>query len=145
MVMAIGFIISLIVLLIIFVLYIRFRYREISTHISAMGTTRLLSPGANFFGLRSAGMSQIRGNGILALFFDHIYFEMLLPKKELIIPLSSILDIDVKTSFLGKTRFRKLLVITYKDKNGDEDQAAWLISNLNEWLELLTPGHSKIW
>jgi len=46
--------------------------------------TRILSsPMANLFGIKSGGMKQVRGNGVLLLTFHEIFFRMLLPKKEL--------------------------------------------------------------
>jgi hypothetical protein len=95
----------------------------------------LTAPMANFFGLRSAGMKQVRGNGILLLTADRLYFRMLLPRRELTIPLGSVTSAGTVGSFLGRTRGRDLLEVIFTDSGGSEDSAAWLVGDLQEWVQ----------
>ncbi|HDH51749.1 MAG TPA: hypothetical protein ENH04_10130, partial [Nitrospirae bacterium] len=53
-----------------------------------------VSAEANFFGQESRGMKQIRGNGILILTDEELYFQMLFPKKELTILVNSIIGVE---------------------------------------------------
>jgi len=97
----------------------------------------LISPMANLFGIGSAGMKQVRGNGILLLTASQIYFRMLIPKKEILIPVRSIISIETPKSFLGKTKGMKLLKIDYRNDTGGTGSAAWMVDNLDKWVEIL--------
>jgi len=97
----------------------------------------LTSPMANLFGIKSRGMKQIRGNGILLLTSSQLYFRMLLPKKELLVPLGSITSVETPKSFLGKTKGMKLLKIDFRNDAGGTDSAAWLVRDLEKWVETI--------
>ncbi|RLB47439.1 MAG: hypothetical protein DRJ42_25390 [Deltaproteobacteria bacterium] len=92
-----------------------------------------MTTGADFFGQESLGLSQTRGRGILLLTSDELFFELLAPKKELVIPVSSIASIDTPKSFLKKSKFVPLLKVTFTNAAGDEDSAAWLVKDLESW------------
>ncbi|MCK4806255.1 MAG: hypothetical protein KAT09_01340 [Candidatus Aegiribacteria sp.] len=95
----------------------------------------LTSPMANIFGVKSRGMKQIRGNGILLVTSSQLYFRMLLPKRELLVPLSSITSVETPKSFLGKTKGMKLLKIDFRNDVGGTDSAAWIVPDLGKWVE----------
>lgn len=97
----------------------------------------LTSPMANLFGLKSSGMKQLRGNGILLLTSSQLYFRMLLPKKEILVPLRSIISVETPRSFLGKTKGKKLLKIDFRSDVGGTDSVAWLVDNLEKWVEAI--------
>jgi len=100
--------------------------------------TRILTcPMANLFGVKSSGMKQIRGNGILLLTASEIYFRMLLPAREFRVPLGSIKSVETPVSFLGKTKGIKLLKIDFINDTGEADSAAWLVSDLEKWVETI--------
>ena len=92
---------------------------------------------ANFFGQESKGVAQMRGNGVLLLTKEEIFFEMLVPKKELHIPISNISDIETPKSFLGKSKFMPLLKVKFKNDQGESDAAAWLVRDLAGWKEAI--------
>jgi len=96
-----------------------------------------IASNANFFGQQSMGYSQIRGNGVLLLTADELYFEMLIPKRSFSIRISSILSIETPRSFLGKSKGRKLLKVVFKDENQKEDSMAWMVVDLAGWQEKL--------
>ena len=97
----------------------------------------LTSPMANLFGVQSGGMKQIRGNGILLLTASQIYFRMLLPRRELLVPLRSVTSVETPKSFLGKTKGRKLLKVDFRNDTGGTDSAAWLVQDLEKWVETI--------
>ena len=102
------------------------------------GKDIILSLGnANFFGQQSRKKTQVRGNGLLLLTAEELFFEMWYPKKQLQIPVSSILKIEIAKSFLHKTAFRKLLKVVYSNQEGEEDAAAWWVTPLDKWIEEL--------
>ena len=92
---------------------------------------------ANFFGQQSHKSLQMRGNGVLILTQEELYFEMWHPKKVLQIPISAILKIEITKSFLHKSVFRKLLKVVFQNENGEEDAAAWWVTSLDKWIEEL--------
>lgn len=92
---------------------------------------------ANFFGQQSLKSFQIRGNGVLVLTKKELYFEIWHPKKILQIPITAIIKIEITKSFLHKSVFRKLLKVVFQNQNGEEDAAAWWVSSLNDWVEMI--------
>jgi hypothetical protein len=88
---------------------------------------------ALFFGRESRGKGQVRGNGVLVLTPELLYFEMWAPKRRFAIPLESISAVSAPKSHLGKSRFRPLLKVEYKNPQGQADSCAWLIKNLETW------------
>ena len=92
---------------------------------------------ANFFGQQSRKSTQVRGNGVLILTAEELYFEMWRPKKILQIPISSVLKIEITKSFLHKSVFRKLLKVVFTNQEGEEDAAAWWVTSLEKWIEEL--------
>jgi len=92
---------------------------------------------ANFFGQQSRKSTQVRGNGVLILTAEDLYFEMWRPIKILQIPISSILKIEITKSFLHKSVFRKLLKVVFTNQKGEEDAAAWWVTSLDKWIKEL--------
>jgi len=97
----------------------------------------LSSDNSNFFGQQSRKSTQVRGNGVLILTAEDLYFEMWRPKKILQIPISSILKIEITKSFLHKSVFRKLLKVVFTNQEGEKDAAAWWVTSLDKWIEEL--------
>lgn len=91
---------------------------------------KLIVPGANFYGQESKGVMQMRGNGTLVLTDNELYFEGWLPRREFRIPVSAIQSIETPNSYLGKTNFRPLLKVAFKDDAGGIDSMAWLVSDV---------------
>ena len=92
---------------------------------------------ANFFGQESKGSKQIRGNGVLLLTEEELFFEMWTPRKTLRIPLLSIKKIETPKSFLHKSRFKPLLKVSYLNEMGEIDAAAWLVVDLERITKIL--------
>jgi len=90
------------------------------------------------FGLKSLGMKQIRGNGLLVLTDKRVYFKRYYPEKELDILLESIQKIDTVQNFLGKTRFAPLLKIVF-----NEEETSFQVKNISEWMEKCQWGIHK--
>ena len=89
---------------------------------------------SNFYGITSKKFKQIRGNGVLILTKDKIFFGMFIPKIEIKIPLKSIIEVKTPKWFLGKTRFRLTLVIVFINEEGKTDSAGWEVRNLDRWV-----------
>ncbi len=81
---------------------------------------------ANYYGIKSKGVGQARGNGIFVLTKTEIYFTRFFSKVDISIPLSSIRGIREGKSFLGKSRFVSLLILEY----GEGEEIAWAVTDL---------------
>jgi hypothetical protein len=94
----------------------------------------LVSKGANFFGVESKSYKQIRGNGVLILTRDQLFFQLWLPKRIIKIPLDMISSVGKTTHHLRKTKFVDLLKVEFNNKEGEADSVAWWLRNLDEWI-----------
>ena len=95
---------------------------------------------ANFFGLESKGVKQIRGNGFLVLTENKLYFEMWVKPRTIIeIPIKSIKKIETVKSHLYKSRFNPLLKVIFTNDIGEIDSVAWMVgkNRLEEWRDAL--------
>ena len=91
---------------------------------------------AHFYGLESLGHFQIRGNGVLVLTSEQLYFLSALPRRELIIPIESITAIKNPRSHLGKSNVVKLLRVEFTAKSGGKDAVAWMVGrDVEAWTE----------
>ncbi len=102
------------------------------------GKIILKSNFANFFGQESKGRGQIRGNGLLILTEDELFFAMYLPKREFHIPIRSISNIETTNKHLGKTKLRALLKVNFSNEIGNADSCAWLVGDLDKWIQVLS-------
>ena len=98
---------------------------------------------ANFFGFKSNGFKQIKGNGILVLTEKEIVFERWLPEKRFTISVESIENVEETNSFLGKTKGDSLLKIDFLDEKGNLDSCAWQVNDLEQWETDLTLVKNK--
>jgi hypothetical protein len=91
---------------------------------------KLIVPGANFYGQESFGVTQLRGNGILVLTDTELYFKKWLQGREYHIPYAAIQAVETPTSFLGKTNFRPLVKVVFRNDSGQIDSMAWLVRDV---------------
>lgn len=87
---------------------------------------------ANYFGLKSLGSRQIRGNGAIVLTRNTLFAIRAKPFQELIIPIENINEISLPTSFNGKSVFKKLLCIHYQT-DSQEEAIAWAVADPEKW------------
>lgn len=71
----------------------------------------------------------------IAMYF--VAGSLLLPGRELLVPLRSITSVETPKSFLGKTKGRKLLKVDFRNDVGGTDSAAWLVPDLEKWVEAI--------
>ena len=91
----------------------------------------------NYFGQETKGLSQVRGNGCLILTDTELFFEMWWPKRMLKIPLHLISGVENPPPkwHLKKTKSRPLLKIHFTNEQGNEDSAAWIVPELEDWIQ----------
>ena len=93
-------------------------------------------PWVNFVGLKSRGVAQIRGNGILALTRYTLWFLMAVPRKEIRINLNEITGVSLTRSHCGKARLARMLKVEIRTLKGT-DAGAWLVKQPEQWVELI--------
>lgn len=94
--------------------------------------------GANSLGIESAGKTQVRGNGNLALTADELIFAQWVPNRVTRIPRTSILEVRTAKSHLGKWVGRTLLKVAWTNERGEPDSIALVVRDLDGWLAALT-------
>jgi hypothetical protein len=88
---------------------------------------------ANCFGLDSKGVTQIRGNGCLAVTKDELLFVMWIPRREIRIPRAWITSVETTKWHLGKTMGKPLLLVRFTDDQARADSVAWYVKDLPAW------------
>lgn len=102
------------------------------------GLALLREEDANSFGVESAGVWQVRGNGNLALTEHELLFAQWIPNRLLRIQRDSIVEVTMARSHLGKTARRDLLKVTWTNDLGAQDSIALWVPDLDGWLEALS-------
>lgn len=97
---------------------------------------------ANFYGVLSKGMTQIRGNGSLVLLPDKLFFLQAVPRREVNIPLEKISELSTPSKFLGKLSLRPLLRVDFTTESGP-DAAAFLVSGPTDWIAAIKTAQNK--
>ncbi len=88
---------------------------------------------ANFLGLESRGSLQMRGNGVLVLTQDELWFSRFVKREDISIPTNTIQAVRLVDSHLGKRILgRKLIYVQFESSDG-LDGVAWLVDDPNRW------------
>ena len=100
-------------------------------------TIRYIENGPNFFGQRSKGFRQIRGNGVLALTDQAVHFLMWLPRRKVVIRRDAVTQVEEARTFFYKTNLVPLLKLSFINEKGEEDACAWHVRDLQHWIREL--------
>ncbi len=98
----------------------------------------LIDEVANCFGVESRGMTQIRGNGCLVATDGELCFVMWAPRREMTISRPDIVAVETPRSHLGKSKGIPLLKVVHQ-QGAARDSVAWVVRDLDAWVEVLTP------
>ena len=85
------------------------------------------------FGVRSKGVGQLRGMGVLALFDDELVFVQAIASNHVRAKRSDIVGVTTPRSFLGKSQGAPLLAIEWRTADGS-DQVALRVPDLDAWV-----------
>jgi hypothetical protein len=96
-----------------------------------------IEAGALFFGQKSRGATQMRGNGTLILTKTELVFKQWVADREFRIPYRSIESIDNPRWFLGKSQGVRLVEVRFMDDAGAEDSMAWRVRDLDVTMRAL--------
>jgi hypothetical protein len=89
---------------------------------------------ALYIAQESDGYSHFRGTGYLVLTEDELYFERLLSKKIIKIPISSIIKVE-KTKRLGGQNPGIMLKVVFQSLDGKKDAIGWKVKKLEQWIK----------
>ena len=132
-----GTLIPLIIILGVVIWWLRRKKVAITRQWEGEGIVFLRGPeGANFSGLESQGMGQIRGNGFIALTGEDLRVTRAVPAAEWRILHRQIKQATLEPSFLGKRRGRPVLVITY-EADGQPDRLGVYVRDGQAWAEAI--------
>jgi hypothetical protein len=98
---------------------------------------------ANYFGRKSKGTMQIRGNGALVLTNAQLWFLKAVPRTEIDIPLNQIIRVSTTQSHLGKTIFRPLLFVEFETADGP-DSIAWALRKPDAWVRAIEAARTNV-
>lgn len=135
--------ITILVVLVISLLIIQKRVKavgakDIESYFPDPSTIWRTEPSANFFGLKSRGAFQIRGNGVLVLTAEELWFSRFALQLVISIPLKQIQDVCLVKSHLGKRVFgSQLLYVEFQTSEG-VDAVAWFVAQPQEWQSAIT-------
>ncbi len=139
----IGFILAVSMVLLVIILglviwWLRRKKGAITRQWEREGILFLRGPaGANFSGLESKGMGQIRGNGFMALTNEDLRVTRAVPAAEWRIPHQYIKQVSLEPSFLGKQRGTPVLVVTF-EADGQIDRLGVYVRDGAGWVEAIT-------
>ena len=98
---------------------------------------------ANSFGVQSLGKWQVRGNGALLLLQNMLFFRMIVPHREVTIPLQAIQNVSLCNGFMGKATSRPLLRVDFSTPAGP-DAAAFSIHEPELWLQAINNARQSV-
>lgn len=99
-------------------------------------TILLIHDQVNFMGQSKRGIMQLRGNGFLVLTSKRLAFQMITPKKNIIIETCLISSVEIVETYLGKFIGQYLLKINYYDQE-ELMSMAFSLSRIEEWMDTL--------
>ena len=88
---------------------------------------------ANFFGLESRGSWQIRGNGVLVLTPNELWFSRFIKRDDITIPINTIQEVRLVDSHLGKRILGRKLIYVQFETSAGKDSIAWLVADPERW------------
>ncbi len=117
--------------------WLRREKRAITRRWEQEGLVFLRGPvGVNFSGLESKGSGQIRGNGFMALTGQDLRVVRAVPPAEWGIAHNQIKQVVLESSFLGKRRGMKVLVITF-EQAGQLDRLGLYVGDNTAWVKAI--------
>jgi len=93
--------------------------------------------GANLFGIDTLNSLQLRGNGLLIITEDSLFFRLFFPKKEIKIEMKRVFNIEFIKSFKGKSILRLLTKIDYNNNEGSIDSIVLYIKEKKKLKETI--------
>ena len=141
MIVVFGAVISVGVLFLVIVGFLRGMRRnkadDVTEKLSPEGILSF-SPKENFFGQKSKGPGQTRGNGVWTLTQKRLYFELYASDHVIDIPFESVTGTRKEKNFLGRSAPRDwLLVLEFTNDSGLPDECAWAFSDLENQRKLI--------
>lgn len=135
--------------LVLLLLAVGFVMGRVDRRLKGMVAARFARPdmiqasGANLFGQRSRTAGGIKGTGALVLSRDRLWYGLVVPKREIEIPITSIRSVTTPKSFMDRTIFRELLCVRFSGPDG-EDEIAWAVQAPEKWRQAIETVRASI-
>ena len=98
---------------------------------------KLVDEKADCLGIESGGSAQVRGNCCLLLGAEELVWVMWKPQSTHRIARGKFRSVEVVRSHLGKSRGFKLVKLVFENDEGASDSVAWLVQDLEGWVDQL--------
>lgn len=93
--------------------------------------------GVNYFGRESEPGRPLRSSGVLVLLKNGLYYRARWRKRELFILGSTITYIGVSDVFKKKSLYQHAVLISFLNKEGKDDKAAFRIPYPSQWINAI--------
>lgn len=114
-------------------LYIRRMRSKISEKFRKIHGRPVCSDIVNYYGQQSRKGFEWRGMSLLWLTPSEIILYRFIPRKKLVIPVASVIDVHSSRHFTGKPSLKPLLNIQYARDDGHHDVIACAVSDYDKW------------
>ena len=124
----------LLIAMVAFMVFLRFREARRIVRKFPRERIVLTSFSATFYGLESEPGGPARSVGALVLLKDGLYFRARVTHRELTIPGSAIMNLDVTNTHRGRTMRLYVLAIRFRNPEGKGDTAAFRLLRPARWI-----------
>ncbi|MBK8034091.1 MAG: hypothetical protein IPK17_32235 [Chloroflexi bacterium] len=80
---------------------------------------------ANFAGLTADPSVRLRGNGILVITRDELYFKQWVTNREFRVPIRGIQSVELVSNFMGRWSFTPILKVNFTGAEGEAAAIGW--------------------
>lgn len=80
---------------------------------------------ANFAGLTADPSVRLRGNGILAITREELYFKQWVTNREFRVPMRAIQSVELMSNFMGRWSFTPILKVNFTGAEGQAAAIGW--------------------
>ena len=82
---------------------------------------------ANFSGLTSDPGVRLRGNGILVITRDELYFTQWVTNREFHVPTRALQSVELVSNFMGRWTFTPILKVNFTSEGGQAAAIGWQV------------------
>lgn len=82
---------------------------------------------ANFAGLTADPSVRLRGNGILVITREELYFKQWVTNREFHVPIAAIQSVELGQSFMGRWTLTPILKVNFTGESGQAAAIGWSV------------------
>ncbi|TFF87704.1 MAG: hypothetical protein EU548_09900 [Promethearchaeota archaeon] len=92
---------------------------------------------ATYLGGEKRKFNLFRGTGLLILTKDNLYFEYIIPRKKIQIPIKAINKVELTKWFSKRTKGKPVIKISFINRKGKSVSKGWIVKESQKWLDLI--------